>query len=533
MKNPMEQLGEIPAQPRTVAVIDVGSNAIRMVVAQVSADGQSEVLERTQRSLHLGKDSFTTGLLSRQTITAATAILRDYRRILDTYKVQQVHAVATSAVREARNADAFIDRVAMAAELDVEIIEPSEESRLTVGAVLQALEDSAIARRDALIVDVGGGSAQIALLRKGQVVSSGTYSLGSIRLQETLGLTDEPPERAADILRHHIASTVATIRTALPVKRVKTLIAVGGDARLAARQVGRPYRQNDDSDLSVIDVGAFDEFVERCVRHSVDEISRMLGVPLPDAETLVPALLAYQTLLHETAATQMLVSSVSMRDGLLLDLARQAAGQEDPMLADRVIQSARSIGQKYRYDEAHVMHVADLSARIFDAMQREHGLSPRQGLLLRVAAILHDIGGFVSTRAHHKHSYYLISNSEIFGLRRDEQMVVALTARYHRRSGPKPTHLEFMSLPREQRIVVSKLAAILRVADALDQGRLQQIRDVEFEHTPGELVIYAAGVPDLSLERRALEVKADLFEDVYGLRVRLDESQRQTAHGPS
>jgi exopolyphosphatase/guanosine-5'-triphosphate,3'-diphosphate pyrophosphatase len=169
--------------------------------------------------------------------------------------------------------------------------------------------------------------------------------------------------------------------------------------------------------------------------------------------------------------------------------------------------------------------VADLAASIFDAIVSEHGLTPRHRLLLRAAAVLHEIGGFVSSRAHHKHSGYLISNSELFGLRREELMTVALVARYHRRSVPMPTHVEYMSLPREQRIVVSKLSAILRVADCLDRGRAQQARDLRFERSGGDLVIYVRGAGDLNLERRALDLKADLFQDIYGLRVRLEEAR--------
>jgi len=219
----------------------------------------------------------------------------------------------------------------------------------------------------------------------------------------------------------------------------------------------------------------------------------------------------------------MLVCNVSMRDGLLLELAREATGTEDPELAESVVQSARTIGEKYRYDPRHAEHVAGLAVRLFDELQGEHGLSPRHRLLLRVAAILHEVGGFVSNRAHHKHSYYLIANSEVFGLRREEVQVAALVARYHRRAVPKATHVEFLTLPRESRIAVSKLAAILRVADALDRGHAQQVRDFHVERRPGELAIYVRGVPDITVERRAIKQKGDLFEDTFGLRVRIEE----------
>ena len=137
--------------------------------------------------------------------------------------------------------------------------------------------------------------------------------------------------------------------------------------------------------------------------------------------------------------------------------------------------------------------MADLAVRIFDVMHNEHRLSDHERLLLYVAGLLHEVGMYVASSSHHKHSYYLIANSEVFGLRRADLMVVALAARYHRRSPPKRTHPEYMVLPREKRMIVSKLSAILRVADALDRGHAQQVRDVRFELSPNELIIYVSG----------------------------------------
>jgi exopolyphosphatase / guanosine-5'-triphosphate,3'-diphosphate pyrophosphatase len=389
--------------------------------------------------------------------------------------------------------------------------------------VRSALGAPGIHRDKSLIADVGGGSALLAVLQKGEILASGSYPLGSVRLQEVLSTSQEPSARAAELLRHQIANVVAGIRGSLPVKQAKFFVAVGSDAQFAAQQVGLAGAA---SEPLTIGAREFDSFVARCEVHSAAELANQYHMPFASAERLVPALLAYQALRQETRAKSILVPSVQMQDGLLLDLVRSLAGQEDPGLHTSVIQSARAVGEKYRYNAEHAFHVADLAVQLFDQLQPEHGLSPRRRLLLRVAAIVHEVGGFVNTRAHHKHSYYLISNSEIYGLRREELQVVALVARYHRRGVPDAGHLEYMTLPRELRMVVSKLAAILRVADALDRGHVQQIRDLQFERQADEFVIYVHGVPDLSLERRSLAGKADLFEEVYGMKVRLEEAQQ-------
>jgi exopolyphosphatase / guanosine-5'-triphosphate,3'-diphosphate pyrophosphatase len=183
------------------------------------------------------------------------------------------------------------------------------------------------------------------------------------------------------------------------------------------------------------------------------------------------------------------------------------------------------VAQKYRTDLAHAQHTRMLAARLFDELAGEHRLRDRHRLLLEVAALLHEIGAFVSSRAHHKHSYYLIANSEVLGLTQDELVIVANVARYHRHSRPKPSHPEYMSMSREARLVVNKLAALLRVADALDVSRTQSIRDFRcrIDNHHGFVISVSAGL-DLILERRSLAEKADMFLDIYGLDVYLEET---------
>ncbi len=506
---------------KTVAAIDIGSNAIRMVIAEVMPDGHFEILERFHRAVRLGQDTFRRGRLGGQSMRAAVAIFRDFLGPLKMYRVEMVRAVATSAVREASNAENFLNRLFMATGLNVEVITTSEESRLTVSAVREAMGEALDAGRGlTLIAEAGGGSTLLTLLEAGEIVVSQSLRLGSIRLQETLSTSNEAPDRAATILRHHIQNVVATLRTALPLDRVRTFVATGGDARFAARQVGKPTAS---PDTFVVSRAALDKLVERCVCHSAEDLAKKYGLPFSEAETLVPALLVYQHLLTQTHAKRMVVSHVSMRDGLLLELAHHVRGVEDTALVRSVIRSAESLAEKYRVDLDHAHHVAETAVRLFDALQPEHGLEARHRLLLRVAGILHEVGSFVSNAAHHKHSYYVIANSEIFGLNREAVQIVAHVARYHRRSSPKPSHLDYVALPREARIVVNKLAAMLRAADALMRTRERKLPPPRFQRQGDEFVIYLPGAGDLLLERRALAVKGDMFEDVFGMTLRLEE----------
>jgi exopolyphosphatase/guanosine-5'-triphosphate,3'-diphosphate pyrophosphatase len=505
----------------TVAAIDVGSNSIRMVVAEVLPDGSVEPLERLNRAVRLGQDAFRLGRLSSESMSAGVAVLRDYRQVLDLYHVERIRAVGTSALREATNTDTFLDRVLMASGVQLEVIAPSEESRLTVSAVRQAVGDALrINHNEALIVDVGGGGSMLTILQQGQIITSQSLRLGSIRLQELLHTSEDSPERSTELLRQQIINMLATSRGSLPLDNVESFIAVGGDARFAARQIGEPTGS---AHLAAVKRGPFDRLVARCCRHTAEELSKQYGLPFAEAETLNPALLVYQVLLHRTGVDRMIVSNVSMRDGLLLDLAREATGQEDEAVLAGVIHSATSIAEKFRVDLDHGQTVAELAVRLFDELKAEHGLGARHRLLLRVAGLLHEVGSVVSNRAHHKHSYYLISNSEIFGLSREEIDIVAHVARYHRRSVPKPSHVDYLSLPRRSRAVVNKLAALLRMSDALARGHVHEVPKLKFQRDGDELIVYVPGEADLLLEERAIAAKGDLFEDIYGVKVRLEE----------
>jgi exopolyphosphatase/guanosine-5'-triphosphate,3'-diphosphate pyrophosphatase len=493
-----------------------------MVIAQVTEEGEIEVLEKFVRAMRMGQDTFRRGRLRAQAVRAGIGILRDYRRVLDQYEVKHIRVVATSSVREASNADTFLDRVFMATGLEVEVIDTSEESRLTVSAVREALQDvTGIRKRNALVADVGGGSTLLTVMEKGEIAASQSLRLGSIRLQEVLATSYEPPERSAELLRQQITNTIAVTSSVLPLKKTQTFVAVGGDARFAARLEGK---KTSSPHLMLMKASDLNALVKRIEPLSTDEIGREFSVAYSDAETIRPALLVYQALAKATGVKDILVSDVSMRDGVVLDLARRVTGEEDPALVEGVIHSATTIAEKYHVDMNHAENVSQLSVLLFDALSDEHRLGRRERLLLRVAGLLHEVGGYVSNRAHHKHSYYLIINSEIFGLSREEHAIVAHAARYHRRSMPKPSHTEYMALGRETRMIISKLAGILRVADALDRGHAQQVRDFNARKRGGELVLEIPGVSDLTLERRAVVNKGNLLEDIYGVKIRLEEA---------
>ena len=503
--------------PQLVAVLDMGASAIRLVIAEIAPGQPVRIVEEASRGVLLGRDTFSGGAIRPQTADATFAALAGFRKIIEGYDVQQVRAVATSAVREARNGELFLDRVRGRTGFTFEAINEAEESRLVYLAVRRSLSrHAALKGARTLLGEVGGGSTSLTLLRRGQPSRSGVYALGAVRLRQQLDLRRHRHDLQVALLKRSIANVIAEIRLEIPLRRVTQFVALGGDVRLAAAHI---QEHEDGGGVREIPRDAFLAFCEEVARLDDESLVSRFSLPAVEAETLVPSLLVYRTLLSETSAQCLIVTDASLRGGMLLDLLEpdDALGQKD--FEQQVLASAEAVGDRFRFDRAHGRHVAMLAACLFDELKDEHGLEARERLLLQTAGLLHDIGIYVSLRAHHRHSLYLLAASQIFGLSDEETAVVANIARYHRRAMPQRSHLPYMELDRVDRVIVNKLAAILRVANALDAEHLQKVRNLKLIRSDKAWVLEIEGTGDITMEQMAATARTDMFVEVYGRQV--------------
>jgi exopolyphosphatase/guanosine-5'-triphosphate,3'-diphosphate pyrophosphatase len=497
-----------------VAVLDMGASAIRLVIAELSTAAPIRVIEEASRGVLLGRDTFSSGVVRAQTIEAAISALDGFRRIMDGYGVQHVRAVATSAVREARNRDLFLDRIRGRTGIDFEIINEAEESRLVYLAVRDALgRHPAFKGAWTLLAEVGGGSTSLTLLSRGQPNRSGVYALGAIRLRQQLDIRRQSHESQIALLKRYIANVIEEIRLEIPLRRITQMIAIGGDIRFAAAQI---CDEGLDSGSREMERERFLAFCDEVEGLDEERLVDRFRLPAVEAETLVPSLLVYRALLAETAARRLVVSEGSLRAGLLIDLNEPEGPLSARDFEQQVLASAEALGRRYRFDREHGHHVAMLALRLFDELTEEHGLSDRERLLLQVAALLHDIGVYVSLRAHHKHSQYILAASQIFGLSDEETALVSNVARYHRRGFPQNSHLPYIALDRPDRLIVIKLAAILRIANALDAEHAQKIEDLKVVRHAQGWVLEVDGAGDLTMEQLAATARADLFAETFG-----------------
>ncbi len=503
-----------------MAAIDIGSSAIRMDIAEIHNDGTIRVLDSLKKGVQLGREAFTEGHLSQETIRSACEALRDFKKVMDTYGVVRYRAVATSAVRESSNSEMFLDRLLMSTGLDVEVIDGPEENRLTLSAVVDAIRGEAtLGKSKSVLMEVGGGSTDVAILSGGELQQSGTFPLGSIRLRAEMASGGKHDQHVR-FLKRQISGFMTGIKREMDFRETAHYIAMGGDVRFAARMINSQAHGR----LISIPKDAFSEFVDSVSRLSVDGLVQKYSIPYLDAETLVPALLTYLQMLKETQAGEITISDASIRAGILQDLAPSEQGKQLKKLSLQILSAARSLGRKYRFDENHAERVRELSVRLFDELKAEQRMTETHKLYLEVAALLHDIGLFVSSRSHHKHSQYLISASELFGLRKRELEIIANIARYHRRALPQRSHISYISLDRDERMVVSKLAAILRVANALDKGHLQNIVELKISREGDQIALSGQSVADFAMGRLALASRSDFFTEIFGKKVVLREA---------
>jgi len=504
------------------AILEIGSTGIRLHVAEIYPNGGWQVLDRAVRPVALGRDVFTSGLLSRESMLECLEVLQSYRELLAGWGIadNNIHVIATSALRVARNRDIFIDRVQQETGFKLSIIEGIEENRLMYLAVRFALKQDLplFWRANSMIIEIGGGSTEIMLLRRGQMVAAHSLKMGTIIIDQRSRYGFGTGIFFERYLNENIRNTLGMLNMEMDLAHVRTMVAAGADARLAADKAGKQLNGY----CRIIEREDFINFVDKIRNFSIEDSIRHFSITYADAEGLVPGLMVLKLFLERTGAANVAVPLITIRDGFLIDL---ASGIDSLMQEDffsQIIASAVNLGRKFHFDEAHGMNVARHCMTIFDALVKEHGMSRRHRIMLEAAAILHDIGTYIKPSAHQKHSQYIIANSEIFGLHNDELSIIANVANYHRGDPPSQSDIEYVKLHRDDRILVLKMASILRVADALDRGHTQQIKNIAVERRLETVVLHVEKAYDLSLESMGIDEKGGMFQDVYGYKVILN-----------
>ncbi|MGA9120277.1 MAG: Ppx/GppA phosphatase family protein [Bacteroidota bacterium] len=501
----------------TLGAIDVGSNAIRLAIAEVGPDRAIAVSSTFREAVRLGQDVFTRGVLAEETIDAAVAAFGRFREIAAQQGATRIRAVATSAAREALNRDLFVDRIAGSTGIEIEIISPEEEARLIHLAVAHKIN---LKNKLALLIDIGGGSTEITFASGETILSAESFRIGAVRLLQVLEEKKRGETQFHALLSEYMEAVRKRIARDIGSRTFDLCVGTGGNIEtltdLRTQVLGK-----DRDDILFAD--ELDDLLKRLRSLSYEERVAELGLRPDRADVIVPAALAFRTILKAARIDQVAVPRVGLKDGLLIDMVDELYGERRSARRDQVVAAALQLGRKYQFDEQHAMTVARYAVQLFDQMKSIHNLGLDHRLLLEVAAMLHDIGSFVNAAEHHKHAYYLLTNSPVVGLGQPQMMLVANIARYHRKSMPKVQHDGYRILSAKDRVVVSKLAALLRLADAMDNEHASRVTEISVEFKRPKVAIRLKGTGDLLLEKWALVKKSEMFEEVFSVKLAIEE----------
>ena len=513
----------------TLAAIDIGTNSVHGVVARITAtDGgpRIEVLDREKEVVRLGESAGDMRELSPAAIERAVRALDRFRQVAAVHDAP-ITAVATSAVREADNRDEFIDRARLEAGVYVEVISGVEEARLIHLGVLQAVR---VCERRLLLCDIGGGSTELLVGLRGEVLASRSLKLGAIRLTRRFFDGERVHPGAVDACRRFVRETLAPF--AREVRGLGVEVAVGSSGTIeslaemaALRSTGvRPRTVRNlrltGEDLAEV-IAALLEAPTNAAR------AELTGLDPNRADIILAGALILEQVMAELRVDELVVSDNALREGVLLDAWQRRHGGSLHHLSNLRRRSVVDLARVMDEDPAHSEHVARLALELFDATAERHGLGDDAREVLEAAALLCNVGLFLSHAQHHKHSYYVIRGTDrLAGFTDHEVERIALVARYHRKSEPRTKHPEFAALDEEERRLVRCLAGLLRVAIGLDRSHAGQVVGLRVKDLGDRIRVMASSAEgaDIGLEVYAAASRKDLLESALGVPIEVVEA---------
>jgi len=491
------------------AAIDIGSNAMRLHIAGPDTEDGLKTIHYHREPVRLGHDAFTRGQLSESTMEKALQAFVTFRSMIDRHPIQTIRAVGTSALRDSANASEIIQRIKGRTDIEIELISGEEEARLIHLSVRQRVPE--MNRMKTLLVDIGGGSIEIILTKRGDIVALESFRMGTVRLLElfrnTSGNMEEPK-----IMDEYIASMQQKVREQMDGMPIDLCIGTGGSIE-ALGELGVPLLGNESNrQLSYKDIK---KLLNRLESINYEDRIHRLDLRPDRADVIIPATIVLKSIMKLVHPAALLVPSTGLADGVLLDLLREQSA-DGKILTHQAIAWARSMARKYHADASHARHVHILARKLFSQLKDIHQLNDRDLLLLQVSAIVHEIGITVRPNKHHRHAFYLINASPMVGLTSSEKRLVAIVVRYHRKRTPDIHNEPFSELSEAQQKRVSRLNVLLRLAIALDKERRGNVCAIHMDHSGKLSRLQVEGKGDLLLERWAVQKETSWFKTVFG-----------------
>ncbi len=496
-----------------IAAIDIGSNSIRCIIAEASKEGKFKIMDDEKATVRLGEKLAMTGVISEEASSRALEAIRRFQKLVTGLNVEAVEAVATSAVRTAKNGPALVATLSKELGHEIKVISGEEEAELTAASALANFD--MYGKRYAMI-DIGGGSVEIVTAYGNHVEQFYSLDLGAVVMTDRFIKSDPIDEEELRKLQRHIRESLKRTFTGKRIA-VDTLIGSGGTLTALGCMAMQMRKENYVSIHGSEVLRAEVVHLLAMLTHKDLKGRRTIpGLNQDRADIIVAGMVLIDELMRYFDANRVLVNERGIREGLLIRAMKRlgfAAGSGSP---PNWRDSVKEFAISCHVDEQHAAHVAGMALTIFDALKVPFGLNASDRKLLESAAILHDSGYFISYSSHHKHSYHLIRHAELFSFSPRDRELIAQIARYHRKSLPKRKHDAFQGLKEKDQQTVSRLGGILRLADGLDRRRNSLVQAVSCQFGDTAVTIRLTSVEDVSVEIFGANAKKDLFEKAFG-----------------
>lgn len=495
----------------TFAAIDVGSDELSMKIYQLSKQRGIQELVYVRHKLSLGTETYTKKFISYETIEEVCSKLNDFKRIMAEYNVTHSQAYATSALREASNTIVILDQIKIQTGFTVTVLSNSEARFLYFKALASrepAFEQ--LIQDGTLILDIGAGSLQLSIYNQGRLQLTQNLLLGSSRIQELLQTMQEEAYDFQELIDEYIEKDLVSF-TELNLKLIRiNHIFVLGEMIPEAYY----YLQKNYPDFNgVIKKKWFGK--NKIAREQFGSHARLL----------LPTTLLCRKISSLTNCDDIHFTNINLCDGAVADYAekklRLSSGHN---FTEDILSASTNIAIKYAVDQNHVKNVQTLALQIFDRIRKLHGLGKRERLLLQIGVILHNCGSYINAIQSRECSYRIIMSTEIIGISHKERAMIANMIRYNDSSIPQYSEID-EDFTHEEYITIVKLNAILKTANVLDKSNRQKIKNVDVSLKDGILTITADTMADITLEKGLFHEKAVVFEEVFGIRPRLNQKR--------
>jgi exopolyphosphatase / guanosine-5'-triphosphate,3'-diphosphate pyrophosphatase len=503
---------------QTIAAIDIGSNSLKLVIVEAAASDSFTVILQERERVRLGHETLKTRRLSPGAIDLSANAINKFRSIAENRSADVILAVATASVREAENAQEFVSEIERRTGVHVEVLSSLEEARLIGVAVAQyfGASDSTL-----LNIDIGGGSTELSLMKNNEPEKLFSMKLGAVGLTEKYIFTDPPKAKEIRNMRAEISLALEQPKRKLKNNSWSFSTGTSGTINTLAHLCNLDDIHNSQFKPQ-IQLKKLSALNKKLSEMTMEKRAQLPEISLPRAEVIVTGGQILEGVMETLGIETLQTCSFALREGVIIDYLRETEAESLPPVPDvddLRLRDVFAVGRRFGYEEKHAIQVAALSEKIFDQLAPIYNLKRHWRTLLSAAALLHDVGYHISHESHHKHSFYLIKHSTFTGFSELEKLMIANIARYHRKSLPREKHPEFFELSLEDRAVVSRLAAILRLAEALDRGYENNIKNLKITRDKSDFFLHLVGDENSKAELLAVEEKKDLFELAFECRL--------------